>query len=109
MSSGCGPTINRCGSAPRPTAPNRQRRTSRCPSPPSRSQASRPPTWSRPPLSWRLSWRPPTGLDAASLAGRFRQGRKVERKVHSVLHALRRVGLASRDEQGTTWRLRRVA
>lgn len=51
----------------------------------------------------------PSGLDAASLAGRFRQGRKVERKVHSVLHALRRVGLASRDEQGTTWRLRRVA
>lgn len=51
----------------------------------------------------------PAGLDAAALATRFRQGRRVEAKVAAVLTALHRMGYATTDDHGRTWRLRRAA
>ncbi|MDK9698339.1 MAG: hypothetical protein OEL76_18350 [Siculibacillus sp.] len=50
----------------------------------------------------------PAGLDAASLAARFKKGRGIETKITAVLAALHRMGLAWSDD-GKTWRLRRAA
>ena len=49
----------------------------------------------------------PSGLDAAALAARFRQGRRVEDKITAVLTALFRMGFIAREDK--TWWLRRVA
>ena len=48
-------------------------------------------------------------LDAAALAARFRQARRVVPKVASVLGALQRMGFVSSTDAGRTWALRRVA
>ena len=48
-------------------------------------------------------------LDPASLASRFRQGRRVAPKVGSVLGALQRMGFVSSRDAGRTWSPRRVA
>lgn len=50
----------------------------------------------------------PAGLDAATLAARFRKARGIEAKIAAVLAALHRMGLAWTDD-GETWRLRRAA
>lgn len=51
----------------------------------------------------------PAPLDAASLAARFRQGRRVAPKVGSVLGALQRMGFVTSPDDGRTWMLRRAA
>ena len=48
-------------------------------------------------------------LDAAVLAARFRQGRRVEPKIASVLGALLRMGFASGSDGGRSFSLRRAA
>ena len=48
-------------------------------------------------------------LDTASMAARFRQGRRVAPKVGSVLGALQRMGFVSSADAGRTWSLRRAA
>jgi hypothetical protein len=48
-------------------------------------------------------------LDAAALAARFRQGRRVEPKIASVLGALLRMGFASGSDGGRSFSLRRAA
>jgi hypothetical protein len=48
-------------------------------------------------------------LDAAALAARFRQGRRIAPKVAAVLGALQRMGFVSSTDAGRTWALRRVA
>ena len=50
-----------------------------------------------------------TPQDAASLAARFRQGRRAAPKVDAVLGALQRMGWVSSADAGRTWSLRRVA
>jgi hypothetical protein len=51
----------------------------------------------------------PAPLDAASLAARFRQGRRVVPKVGSVLGSLQRMGFVHSADAGRTWLLRRIA
>lgn len=51
----------------------------------------------------------PAPLDAAALAARFRQGRRVAPKVEAVLGALQRMGFVSSNDAGRTWALRRAA
>jgi len=51
----------------------------------------------------------PAPMDAASLAARFRQGRRVAPKVGSILGALQRMGFVHSPDAGHTWLLRRVA
>jgi hypothetical protein len=48
-------------------------------------------------------------LDAAALAARFRQGRRVEPKIASVLGALLRMGFVSGSTDGRRFSLRRAA
>ena len=50
----------------------------------------------------------PAGLDAATLASRFRQGRRAEDKIRAVLTALHRMGFVISDDN-QLWRLRRAA
>jgi hypothetical protein len=51
----------------------------------------------------------PAPLDAASLAGRFRQGRRAAAKIGSVLGALQRMGFVTTADAGRTFSLRRAA
>jgi hypothetical protein len=48
-------------------------------------------------------------LDAASLAARFRQGRRVAPKVASVLGALQRMGFVTTADAGHSFSLPRAA
>ncbi len=50
-----------------------------------------------------------TPLDAASLAARFRQGRRVAAKIGSVLGALQRMGFVTTADAGRSFSLRRAA
>ena len=50
----------------------------------------------------------PAGLDTATLASRFRQGRRAEDKIRAVLTALHRMGFVTSDDN-QIWRLRRAA
>jgi hypothetical protein len=51
----------------------------------------------------------PAPLDAASLAGRFRQGRRAVAKIGSVLGALQRMGFVAAADAGRSFSLRRAA
>lgn len=51
----------------------------------------------------------PRPIDAGDLAGRFRQGRRVEPKVRAILAALNRMGVVSTPDRGHTFVLQRGA
>jgi hypothetical protein len=50
----------------------------------------------------------PGGIDSASLASRFRQGRRVEAQIRATLTSLARLGFAASTD-GERYRLRRAA